>query len=75
MVLGDAELTAGDCRVDWGDGSAERKSEAIWAEMDDIIKEAFAAHGMDEQPTDEAPPHEAPLRQAPIQQAEDSVSA
>ena len=75
MVLGDAELTAGDCRVDWGDGSAERKSEAIWAEMDDIIKEAFAAHGVDEQPTDEAPLHEAPIQQAPIQQAEDSVSA
>ena len=54
MVLGDDNLSAGDCRVDWGDGSAERKSEAIWAEIDGIIEEAFAAHVVDETPIHEA---------------------
>ena len=63
IVLGAAELTVGDCRVDWGDGSAERKSEAIWAELDSIIDEAFAGHVMDETPADETPVDEAPIHE------------
>ena len=70
MVLGDAGLSVGDCRVEWGDGSAERKSDAIWAEIDTIVEEAFAAHVMN----DEAPVGKAPGKVADVGDTGESVS-
>lgn len=36
-VLGDAHVALGDCRLEWGDGGAERRVEALLGEMDAII--------------------------------------
>jgi len=34
----DASMNAGDCRLEWGDGSAERNVAALWQSIDDIIE-------------------------------------
>ncbi len=34
----DKTLTSGDCRLEWGDGSAERNTAALWASIDHIIE-------------------------------------
>ena len=43
----DADLSVGDCRVEWADGGAERDSAALWQEIDAIIEQNLhspAAH-------------------------------
>lgn len=37
----DAHLGVGDCRVEWGNGGAERDQKQLWAEIDAIIARAF----------------------------------
>ncbi len=32
------ELPVGDCRVEWGNGGAERNMESVWREIDEIIE-------------------------------------
>ena len=36
-VIADASVAAGDCRVEWSDGGAERRTDAILDEIDQII--------------------------------------
>jgi flagellar assembly protein FliH len=40
---GDQRLEPGDCRVEWGDGGAERDQARIWAEIDGLIARATGA--------------------------------
>lgn len=37
-LLEDPDLPTGDCRVEWGDGGAERQGAALWQEIDEIIE-------------------------------------
>jgi len=40
-VVGDAGLAPGDCRVEWGDGGAERDQSAVWAQIDQAVEAAL----------------------------------
>jgi flagellar assembly protein FliH len=42
-VVGDASLTPGDCRVEWGDGGAERDQSRAWAQIDQAVETALGA--------------------------------
>ncbi|MBF0306565.1 MAG: flagellar assembly protein FliH [Alphaproteobacteria bacterium] len=42
LVSGDPRLPPGDCRVEWGDGGAERDGARLMAEIDAIIERATA---------------------------------
>lgn len=42
LVTGDPRLPPGDCRVEWGDGGAERDGARLMAEIDAIIERATA---------------------------------
>lgn len=57
----DARLGLGDCRVEWGDGGAERDEASIWAEIEQIIARALSAP-VGPEPTQQqpAPHHPAP---------------
>jgi flagellar assembly protein FliH len=37
VVLADPEIALGDCRVEWADGGIERKTEATWSAVEQII--------------------------------------
>lgn len=41
IIVGDAKLAKGDCRIEWPGGAAERHTEALWQEMETVIKRAF----------------------------------
>lgn len=41
VVAGDASLAPGDCRVEWGDGGAERDQSAVWAQIDQAVEAAL----------------------------------
>lgn len=40
-VVGDAGLVPGDCRVEWGDGGAERDQSRVWAQIDQAVEAAL----------------------------------
>ena len=40
-VVGDASLAPGDCRVEWGDGGAERDQSRAWALIDQAVEAAL----------------------------------
>lgn len=42
-VVGDPGLTLGDCRVEWGDGGAERDQSRVWAQIDHAVEAALGA--------------------------------
>jgi flagellar assembly protein FliH len=42
-VAGDASLAPGDCRVEWGDGGAERDQSRAWAQIDQAVEAALGA--------------------------------
>lgn len=42
-VLADAELKAGDCRIEWADGGINRDSAATTAAIDDVVTRYVAA--------------------------------
>ena len=42
-VVADGSLGPGDCRVEWGDGGAERDQSAIWAQIDQAVEAALGA--------------------------------
>jgi flagellar assembly protein FliH len=41
MVTGDAAIAIGDCRIDWGDGGAERDAKQCWADIDKAVETAL----------------------------------
>ena len=41
LVAGDASLAPGDCRVEWGDGGAERDQAGTWAHIDQAVEAAL----------------------------------
>ena len=43
VVAGDPNLQDGDCRIEWKDGGAERDTNALWQEIDEIIKNNLGA--------------------------------
>jgi flagellar assembly protein FliH len=42
IVTADAKIAPGDCRVEWGDGGAERDQTRLWAEIDAVVERALA---------------------------------
>lgn len=42
VFAGDAHVAPGDCRVEWGDGGAERDQARLWEEIESILARAFA---------------------------------
>lgn len=43
VILGDAGIVLGDCRLEWDGGGAERDSERLWREIDEVIERNLAA--------------------------------
>jgi flagellar assembly protein FliH len=41
----DPRIAAGDCRVEWGDGGAERNQSHVWTEVDRIVTAALSSFG------------------------------
>lgn len=37
VVLADAEIAVGDCRVEWADGGMERNGQAMWAKVEQVV--------------------------------------
>jgi flagellar assembly protein FliH len=37
VVLADAEIAAGDCRIEWADGGMERNTQATWGEIEKVV--------------------------------------
>lgn len=37
VVLADAEVAAGDCRIEWADGGMERNTEGTWSKIENVI--------------------------------------
>ncbi|MTJ81981.1 MAG: flagellar assembly protein FliH [Telmatospirillum sp.] len=56
----DARLVPGDCRIEWGDGGAERDVVRLWAEIDATIARALGREAMEavEPPPAGEPPQE-----------------
>jgi flagellar assembly protein FliH len=44
VVVGEASIATGDCRVSWGDGTAIRDQERTWAEINAVVDNAITAH-------------------------------
>lgn len=44
VVVADAGLPAGDCRIEWGNGGAERDIAALWSEIDAVIERNLAGN-------------------------------
>jgi flagellar assembly protein FliH len=42
-VVGDPSLPPGDCRVEWGDGGAERDQSRAWAQIDQAVEAALGS--------------------------------
>ncbi len=42
VVLGEPDLGAADCRIEWADGGIERDSEKLWQDINRIVEEAQA---------------------------------
>lgn len=41
VYAGDPRIAVGDCRVEWGDGGAERDQTRLWADIDAVISRAL----------------------------------
>ncbi len=54
----DQRVALGDCRVEWGDGGAERDQDRIWAEIESVVDRALAADSAagGETPLPDSPP-------------------
>ncbi len=40
-VIGDPEISPGDCRIEWDGGGAERNMDRLWGEIDGIIEKTM----------------------------------
>ena len=45
VYTADAKLAPGDCRVEWGNGGADRDQALLWAEIDGIVARAIEGLG------------------------------
>ncbi|MDR3440780.1 FliH/SctL family protein [Telmatospirillum sp.] len=55
LYAGDPRIVPGDCRVEWGDGGAERDEARLWAEIDATLARALGsepANVPDEEPAE-----------------------
>jgi flagellar assembly protein FliH len=43
VVLGEAEIAPGDCRIEWADGGVIRSEAAVASAIDDLVKRYIAA--------------------------------
>lgn len=43
IFTADPRITPGDCRVEWGDGGAERDQARLWAEIEAVIERAMGS--------------------------------
>jgi len=41
VVVGDAHMAPGDCRVEWGEGGVERDAARTWADIDKAVETAL----------------------------------
>ncbi len=55
VLLAEESLSASDVRVEWADGGAERDTECLWAEIEQVLERA-----LDSAPSDSAPRNEVP---------------
>lgn len=44
VVLADADIGEGDCRIEWADGGAERKTANLWKTIEDILTPSSDHH-------------------------------
>ncbi len=42
ILLGDPALADGDARIEWAEGGVERRPDAVWAEIDDLLRRHLA---------------------------------
>jgi flagellar assembly protein FliH len=54
-VAGSAEVAAGDCRIAWSGGGADRDSETLWREIDAVIERNLAPATVGSAPANPAP--------------------
>jgi flagellar assembly protein FliH len=45
VVMAHEDLVPGDCRVEWAEGGAERNSETLWQQIDEIIERNLTEGG------------------------------
>ncbi|MCP5372610.1 MAG: hypothetical protein H6907_12840 [Hyphomicrobiales bacterium] len=55
-MIGTPDLAPGDCRIDWGDGGAERDVAALWRRIDEILERNLGLTPPDTEPAAEAAP-------------------
>lgn len=53
-VSSDDRLGPGDCRVDWGNGGAERSQDRLWAAIEGIVERTLASPERSDDPLGEA---------------------
>jgi len=41
-VIGDPEVSPGDCRIEWDGGGAERNMDGLWGEIDGIVEKTIS---------------------------------
>lgn len=46
IVTADSRIAPGDCRVEWGDGGAERDQDRLWDDIDALIAQAKGKNGV-----------------------------
>ena len=63
IYAADPRLAPGDCRVEWGDGGAERDQARLWTEIDAVIARALG----------DAPPQDAPEDKAETADDADAI--
>lgn len=55
ILLSDDTLTAGDCRVEWADGGAERISATLWQDVEEIAGRVLRARAASPTPSEPEP--------------------
>ncbi|MEA4839120.1 MAG: FliH/SctL family protein [Rhodospirillaceae bacterium] len=56
IVAADSRIAPGDCRVEWGDGGAERDQERVWNDIDALIAQARDRNGVSGSEADDKTP-------------------
>ncbi|MDH3791916.1 MAG: FliH/SctL family protein [Rhodospirillales bacterium] len=59
VLLAEESLSASDVRVEWADGGAERDTDCLWAEIEQVLERALGTAPSDPAPRNEVPAAEA----------------